>query len=209
MKKPRLLGAVSACFVTLSFNTVHAAVLTFDELPELTGGEVSLIPNGYGGFNWDNMYYLDAVTGYPKSGYNNGLVSSDNVAFNGFGRMALTSTFGSVFNFDGAYLAAGWNNGLSVNIKGYSGATLKYDATVNPSYIGDTWYQFDFLDVDRLEFTSAGGVDADPNDDGGGQNFSMDNFTYTPVTAVPVPAAVWFFGSGLLGLVGMARRKKA
>lgn len=28
-------------------------------------------------------------------------------------------------------------------------------------------------------------------------------------TAVPVPAAVWLFGSGLLGLVGIARRKKA
>ena len=26
--------------------------------------------------------------------------------------------------------------------------------------------------------------------------------------AVPVPAAVWLFGSGLLGLVGMTRRKK-
>ena len=28
-------------------------------------------------------------------------------------------------------------------------------------------------------------------------------------SAVPVPAAVWLFGSGLLGLIGMARRKKA
>jgi len=27
--------------------------------------------------------------------------------------------------------------------------------------------------------------------------------------AVPVPAAMWLFGSGLLGLVGVARRKKA
>jgi len=29
------------------------------------------------------------------------------------------------------------------------------------------------------------------------------------VSAVPVPAAVWLFGSGLIGLVGFARRKKA
>lgn len=29
-----------------------------------------------------------------------------------------------------------------------------------------------------------------------------------PVTVVPIPAAIWLFGSGLLGLVGMARRKK-
>ena len=28
-----------------------------------------------------------------------------------------------------------------------------------------------------------------------------------PPPAVPVPAAVWLFGSGLLGMVGVARRK--
>jgi hypothetical protein len=29
------------------------------------------------------------------------------------------------------------------------------------------------------------------------------------VSAIPVPAAVWLFGSGLLGMIGIARRKKA
>jgi hypothetical protein len=29
------------------------------------------------------------------------------------------------------------------------------------------------------------------------------------VSAIPVPAAVWLFGSGLLGLIGISRRKKA
>jgi len=31
--------------------------------------------------------------------------------------------------------------------------------------------------------------------------------TNIEITAVPVPAAVWLFGSGLIGLVGVARRK--
>lgn len=34
-----------------------------------------------------------------------------------------------------------------------------------------------------------------------------DNLEFAP--AVPVPAAVWLFGSGLLGLVGVARRRKS
>lgn len=40
--------------------------------------------------------------------------------------------------------------------------------------------------------------------------FGMDNVMYStaPVSAVPVPAAVWLFGSGLIGLAGIARRKK-
>jgi hypothetical protein len=29
------------------------------------------------------------------------------------------------------------------------------------------------------------------------------------VSAVPVPAAVWLFGSGLLGLIGVAKHKRA
>lgn len=32
---------------------------------------------------------------------------------------------------------------------------------------------------------------------------------WAKATVVPVPAAVWLFGSGLLGLIGVARRKKA
>jgi hypothetical protein len=35
-------------------------------------------------------------------------------------------------------------------------------------------------------------------------NYDIDAGMY-----VPIPAAVWLFGSGLLGLVGIARRKKA
>ena len=52
-----------------------------------------------------------------------------------------------------------------------------------------------------VEFTAICGADA-----GCFSNLGIDNVS---VSAVPVPAAVWLFGSGLLGLVGVARRKKA
>ena len=48
---------------------------------------------------------------------------------------------------------------------------------------------------------------------GGAFNGQTGSWSITGTTdappAVPVPAAVWLFGSGLLGLVGVARRKKA
>ncbi len=38
--------------------------------------------------------------------------------------------------------------------------------------------------------------------------FSLRGMDVTPVSSVPVPAAAWLFGSGLLGLSGFARRLK-
>jgi hypothetical protein len=59
------------------------------------------------------------------------------------------------------------------------------------------------FDVATLTFT--GSVDASI-----AQNCTFDPNSTCPtvLNAVPVPAAVWLFGSGLLGLVGVARRKK-
>ena len=38
------------------------------------------------------------------------------------------------------------------------------------------------------------------------KSFTLDNLEY--VSAIPVPAALWLFGSGLLGLAGLARRQR-
>lgn len=41
-----------------------------------------------------------------------------------------------------------------------------------------------------------------------GESFSYTQSMYLN-QPVPVPAAVWLFGSGLIGLIGVARRKQA
>ncbi len=47
--------------------------------------------------------------------------------------------------------------------------------------------------------------------DTAGFNTSLRNFTATglAVTTIPLPAAVWLLGSGLLGLAGFSRRRRA
>ena len=52
-----------------------------------------------------------------------------------------------------------------------------------------------------IAYILAGGVNAEA--------LFLDNMQYNAVSAVPVPAAVWLFGSGLIGLIGLARRKNS
>jgi len=66
----------------------------------------------------------------------------------------------------------------------------------------DTWvnYMLNFTansPITTLKFESLAGLNQFPQ---------IDNVS---VNSVPIPATVWLFGSGLIGLVGVARRKAA
>ena len=56
---------------------------------------------------------------------------------------------------------------------------------------------------DRLDFSNATGVKRMVIGMGG--SGAIDNLSYT---VIPVPPAVWLFASGLLGMIGIARRKQ-
>jgi len=68
-----------------------------------------------------------------------------------------------------------------------------------------------------FEYTILSGIDGilgfgiDVASSGANANIAFDNLivNYDAVSPVPLPAAVWLFGSGLLGLIGIRRRKEA
>ena len=60
----------------------------------------------------------------------------------------------------------------------------------------------------QLSLGSDDGIGGSPMDNGPFSGFNINfDFTSLTVTSVPIPAAVWLFGSGLLGLVSVTRRK--
>jgi len=72
--------------------------------------------------------------------------------------------------------------------------TYNFTAAVGPDTSGGV----------TLQFNAACGADTNCLAD-----YFLDNVSIVAdVNAVPVPAAAWLFGSGLLGLAGAARRKK-
>jgi len=164
------------------------ATITFDELTPSTHGDP--IPNGYAGLQWNNFFVLNAVSYVNNpSGYQNAVVSANNVAFNGFGDPSMVSA--AAFDLNSAYLAAAWNDGLQVEVQGFVGATLTYDNTYTVNTTGPTLINFNYLGVDEVNFIASGGT-LHPGYTGNGTQFALDNLTLTPV---PEPT--------LLGLVGL------
>lgn len=200
MKK--LLGLLLATGMVFGTAVMaDAAVISFDDLPHYTS--MPNIPNGYGGFTWNNMAPYNTLYGPPASGYKNGVVSPNNVAFNKSGNPATISKL-TTFDFTGAYLTGAWNNGLNINLKGYNGLNLVYDTTIIVNSTSPTFFSFNYLGITSLRLNSYGGVDGGYLG-GSGTHFAMDDFTYNPVSTVPEPSTMLLIGSGALCLIAARR----
>jgi len=78
----------------------------------------------------------------------------------------------------------------TLNLTGSDWFRLAISTDSGTSWSGDTGYDYLQANSYRVHFSN-------------GSVLTVD------VQVVPVPAAVWLFGSGLLGLAGIARRKNA
>lgn len=135
----------------LTISVASATVLTFDELSD---NQIS-IPNGYGGFIWNNMYYVNGVSYYYASGYKNGVVSPNNVAYNAYGNPVVVND--GVFDFNGAFFTGAWNDGLNIQIRGYLNGVLIYDSTITVNTSGPTWFAANYMGINELKFDASGG----------------------------------------------------
>jgi hypothetical protein len=194
MKRWMVGIAVMAVLMVAGTARASVDVLTFDDLPtpDLMHGD---IPNGYGGLNWSNLWYLngDTFSFRGNHAYQPGVVSPHNVAFNAGGNSTATVS-GGVFTFNGAYLTSVYDDNTQITVTGYlSGATI-CSRTVTVNHSGPTWFAADYVGIDSLRFASSNR-----------QFFAMDNFTFAPV---PEPSSIVILsGLGAMGLVAIAWRR--
>jgi len=188
----RLRTAVLAFALASAAMTVRAQLMliTFDDLPDTTS---AAIPNGYNGLNWISFHTLDPVLTYGShpNGYQVGLVSPDNVAYDSGGSSASIIS-AMPFNFISACLTAAWNDNLQVEVTGYVGTTLIYDNIYPLSAAAPTLINFNYFGVNHVVLNPMDGT-PHPGYNGTGEQFVMDNVTL----AIPEPS------SGILGLPGL------
>lgn len=178
--------------------SVNAVTLTFDEI---TGGSMQ---DSFGdvindqGFNFtSNLDWIDV----EGSNWNHGAYSGDFALLNNDnGTGIITEANNADFTFDGLWakkwgtaIDSGGADSLFGTLSGYNDGVEVW--TINTSLNGSyEYYEAQAGAIDELKL-------------GFGNYFLVDDLVLNEMSPVPVPAAAWLFGSGLIGLVGLARRK--
>jgi hypothetical protein len=199
-----LLVAAFILFLFSSISTRSQTVVTFDNISETGTG--SFIPDGYQGLVWSNFVGMNAILyagSYPfyTNGYYYGIVSPSNVAYDADASPAKIESQGTNFDFLSTYLTAAWNTNLNIEVQGFRGGTLLYATTVVPNVTSSTLFTFNYLNIDRLDFTPSGGIGEPAN----GQ-FAMDNFTFE---FVPEPSSLLLAALGGVSLITLLKRRRA
>ena len=88
----------------------------------------------------------------------------------------------------------------------YSHSTATGAWTGNPDGVADVTCQSTCADGEHYMLSYSGTIEIGTGSGIGGERYEL--VLHGTVSAVPVPAAAWLFASGLVGLLGLARRRK-
>lgn len=214
MKKSRLLGAVCACFLLFGYQPTEANSIdsqihlslnpTFNPATDTVGTV------GIGSFD----VYVIADNFTSTNGIQAAEFSIDSLNLGGSSFTALAYTIASPGGIDAAggitEVAQAWASPKPTTgpvVLGFftllATAPLVDELLVlkpltSPSIPGElAWVDgVDTGTIQTFDFASV-------------LLLNQVSFPTPPGSPIPIPAALWLFGSGLLGLVGVARRKKA
>ena len=201
---------------TFSFYSTGDTSLTLNSMEELNYttlfGSFNLLwsgdlgdGNGYQSYNmdmgvvWDVTGLRDAIDSTPGGLQVGDTISGDTVLRGGVPIQGINSATPAT---DG--IEVGFQSGVFLN----QGPAPMATTTLNYGWYLDYNNQPTFgisddgiggMPVDGMPYNQYASISLDI---GSGNSMTVTN-------VVPIPAAVWLFGSGLLGLVGVARRKKA
>lgn len=154
-----------------------------------------------GDFHFENFTTVDGATYVDQTaGYATGWIGESTVGYipgpgTGGGGTTITRIDNGAFDFNSVYLTSAWDDVETVSIYSWSNGSSEY--TDLQTFIimrsGPELIELNLLGIDKIHIY------------GSDSQVIFDNMT---LNAVPVPAAIWLFGSGLIGLAGFARRKK-
>ncbi len=200
MRKSCLLGAVCAYIVLVSASVNAAFIVDTGPGPGgVVGGTMLSATNFIAGqFTLASDFTLSSVEGWVSLS-----------AINTFGTVVIYSDGG---NIPGTELFSGIFEGAGSNAQWLGASGLAWNLAA-----GTYWAAFEVRSGQAL---AAAMPDPSVNpltNDAFKPSYSNDWILFNPtslgiglrIQSVPVPAAAWLFGSGLLGLIGIARRKKA
>lgn len=148
-------------------------------ITQLASGSHSGIPNGSESPNIDNPWVLLGSTGMHSTTSPVTILSDD-----GAGNVTIDmSGWRMTWNYDAII-----DLGSGDTTYGYPESTAVVTCAIDCSY-GDSYI---------LDYAAKVGP--------GSTLTGLDYWLHLEGTIVPIPSAVWLFGSGLLGLIGVARR---
>jgi hypothetical protein len=196
MRRLLLASVVALTFASLVPQLAHATVVTFDDL----AGDASSVPDGYGGFDWNNLTTVGSVNavnfGYQNTGYGAGTVSGSNVIFNwnGASPVGITLATAGTFTYVGAFFTGAWEN-ETVSFTGLlNGAVVDTSAAYTITTAAARFIELDWTGINELIIANTG------------MQWAMDNFTFS-ASPVPEPAGMTLFSLALCGL-GLLRRRR-
>ena len=198
-----VVSSQTGSYFAMDFNT--DSKIAYGEMTQIGQGTTGIVigtatsPSGYHG-------------GTPTGGDTNAIDApwyfSSNTGSH-WTSVGITGDTTSGLDFSGWNVA--WSSISAIPMTGGS-----WDATAGKGYIGATSdgvaiFNWDGVYGHAYTLDYHATVPAnDPSNFGGIQyELHLEGSVSQAAPAVPVPAAVWLFGSGLMGLVGVARRRKA